>query len=500
MCKKALICCILALLFSSTLFSPFQVHAQGQAQSETTCSYQALKDEITRLQTKVIPELLGELDESGGLTWPKTISLQSVMNMFDQGNGTKAKLADANEKLFGNLKELGTCVNKKNKEQFEDYLSFVAKSHNSIIDNLKDFYKKNADDSMLVKVNAEFKALGTQFVNMQTGNYFLFLKEEDELKSLTYAVDTFFAQVSTAEDLKKIFVEKKPIDLSIIPRALLIKSIENEFSGYFSSYISSKELSNELANELATIIVEYNFEEYGSVITSVIRVRELILMDIMPNLYRTSNSKSMITKTSKQALFAKQANYLFNDQSEILARHILAYTESSANPDKEFKDVATNFWAAKEIGFLANLGIINGFEGGDFKPDAEVTKAQAAMMLVRALKLDVSNRPDPKYSDLPKSHRAYKEVAALVDEGIVSGGSKFNPDATLLRSEMAMMLQKAYKLKGHSGIEFSDVPKKHIAYSHIQALAANKITVGVGKGAFDPNGKFEQSSVLCIYG
>ena len=48
-----------------------------------------------------------------------------------------------------------------------------------------------------------------------------------------------------------------------------------------------------------------------------------------------------------------------------------------------FKDVPETHWAYKAIESLADMGIINGYEDGTFKPDEAVTRAELATMLDR---------------------------------------------------------------------------------------------------------------------
>lgn len=49
----------------------------------------------------------------------------------------------------------------------------------------------------------------------------------------------------------------------------------------------------------------------------------------------------------------------------------------------KFTDVPETHWAFKAINDLADMGIINGYEDGTFKPDAPVTRAEVATMLDR---------------------------------------------------------------------------------------------------------------------
>lgn len=53
----------------------------------------------------------------------------------------------------------------------------------------------------------------------------------------------------------------------------------------------------------------------------------------------------------------------------------------------KFSDVPANYWAAGYISIVSSQGIIKGYPDGTFKPDANVTYAEAVTMLVRSLGL-----------------------------------------------------------------------------------------------------------------
>ena len=76
-----------------------------------------------------------------------------------------------------------------------------------------------------------------------------------------------------------------------------------------------------------------------------------------------------------------------------------------------------------------------------------LTRWQAVLLLVRANQLSLENRPNPGFTDVPKSFPYYKEIAAAVDEGIFQGidDNRFDPNATLTRAQMAVVLQRIYQ-------------------------------------------------------
>ncbi|HWO96746.1 MAG TPA: S-layer homology domain-containing protein [Bacillus sp. (in: firmicutes)] len=152
-----------------------------------------------------------------------------------------------------------------------------------------------------------------------------------------------------------------------------------------------------------------------------------------------------------------------------------------------YQDVSASYWAKKEIDYLSESGIIKGYSNGKFGINDPVKRSQAAIMLVRALNLSTANRPNPQFSDVPFSHPAYLEIAAAVDAGLFSKGGKFNPNASLTRAQMAKILVNAFSLNKTTQAIFPDVATNNWAYPYITKLLGHKITTGYSDGTFKPN-------------
>lgn len=86
-----------------------------------------------------------------------------------------------------------------------------------------------------------------------------------------------------------------------------------------------------------------------------------------------------------------------------------------------FTDVSVSHPYADGINALTSAGIVKGFEDGTFKPDATVTRGQAAKMIAGALKLDTTNVKNPNFKDIKTSNQYYSQIAALVATGFVKG-------------------------------------------------------------------------------
>ncbi|MBU8881147.1 S-layer homology domain-containing protein [Bacillus sp. FJAT-29790] len=146
-----------------------------------------------------------------------------------------------------------------------------------------------------------------------------------------------------------------------------------------------------------------------------------------------------------------------------------------------FNDVSNGHWAKNEIAYLTSKEIITGYSNGSFLPENRLTRAHAAVLLVRALDLPLTNLPSLDYKDVNTNSLYYKEIAAVTRAGIMNGSNGntiFNPEGTLTRAQMAAILARAYKLNGTISPIFNDVPSDFWAHEEIHALAANKVTTG----------------------
>ena len=115
-----------------------------------------------------------------------------------------------------------------------------------------------------------------------------------------------------------------------------------------------------------------------------------------------------------------------------------------------FLDVAANDFAASFIEQLAADGITSGCGGGNYCPDAVVTRDQMAVFLLRA-KYGSSYSPPTAtgvFGDVDLSHWAVNWIEQLAAEGITAGcgGGDYCPDAEVTRDQMAVFLVRTFGL------------------------------------------------------
>lgn len=116
-------------------------------------------------------------------------------------------------------------------------------------------------------------------------------------------------------------------------------------------------------------------------------------------------------------------------------------------PGKTFSDIAGHA-AQRPIEALAERGIIDGKDVSRFDPDAQMTRAEFAAIVVRALGLPT--KTVSAFSDVPSNRWYAPYVGAAYANGIVSGkdAGRFDPDGTITRQEAAVMVTRAAVLCG----------------------------------------------------
>ncbi|WP_162341280.1 S-layer homology domain-containing protein [Paenibacillus paridis] len=173
-----------------------------------------------------------------------------------------------------------------------------------------------------------------------------------------------------------------------------------------------------------------------------------------------------------------------------------------------FSDIASvEAWAGREIQVVAAKGAIEGKAEGKFVPKDKVTRAEFAKMLIRALDLENGSAVE-SFDDVNSSDWFAPYVAAAADLKIINGrsASKFDPNATITRAEMATMISRALKVQGAADVTdvnaalkgFADAAKINATLKEGVAFAAtHKIVIG-DAGKFLPNNNATRAEAAVI--
>ena len=150
-----------------------------------------------------------------------------------------------------------------------------------------------------------------------------------------------------------------------------------------------------------------------------------------------------------------------------------------------FGDIAGSLFA-DEIVWLAEEGITVGCgDGTNYCPQRDVTRAEMATFLTRALGLETPPQP-AGFADVDPDGVHAASIEALHAAGITTGcgdGTNFCPDRAVTRAEMATFLTRALGLETPpQPAGFADVDLDGVHAASIEALHAAGITRGCGDG------------------
>ncbi|MHB9146317.1 MAG: S-layer homology domain-containing protein [Symbiobacteriia bacterium] len=175
-----------------------------------------------------------------------------------------------------------------------------------------------------------------------------------------------------------------------------------------------------------------------------------------------------------------------------------------------FSDMAGH-WAQAEIETAANLGIVNGYPDGTFKPDRPVSRAEVVKMAVTASGIAPITGVKPRdFQDVVDHWVAQLGyIQAAQQNGIVQAtdfpGSNFEPDRLASRQEVALIVNHALHrfvadISGTSSVAFTDIAALP---DSVRAAIAEDGTAGIFKGypdgSFGPDRQITRAEAAAIF-
>lgn len=162
--------------------------------------------------------------------------------------------------------------------------------------------------------------------------------------------------------------------------------------------------------------------------------------------------------------------------------------------DKVFKDT-NQHWAKKEIHSLASKLITSGKTEELFAPEQKLTRAEFAVLLVRAMQVPLKEY-EGIFKDVPESKTwAAAQIEAANRAGIVFGkeGGVFDADANITREQMAAMIIRAIEYQQPQLLDSLKLNQSFKDDNRINNYARVPVKQAVELGLINgyKNGKFE---------
>ncbi len=116
-----------------------------------------------------------------------------------------------------------------------------------------------------------------------------------------------------------------------------------------------------------------------------------------------------------------------------------------------FSDVPEDAWYSESVNKLAETGILSGY-GGNFRPDASISRAEFVSLLSRFSEKQETAAVDMNFSDVDDSFWAADAIRVAYANGWISGyaDGSFRPSSGITRTETAVIVNRAL---GRSGDE-----------------------------------------------
>lgn len=162
-----------------------------------------------------------------------------------------------------------------------------------------------------------------------------------------------------------------------------------------------------------------------------------------------------------------------------------------------------NSWAKSSILTSYMNQWMDGISSDTFMPDAPMTRAQAATILVRVLGLNPELNSTYSFGDC-KGSWAEKYIDTARKYNIVSGigENQFAPERTVTREEVTVMLNNILEYSSSSSqAAFSDISREHNSWSFdsINALSEKGIVTGYSDGSFKPEISVTRAEVSALF-
>ena len=156
-----------------------------------------------------------------------------------------------------------------------------------------------------------------------------------------------------------------------------------------------------------------------------------------------------------------------------------------------FDDVAEDSYCWEAVAWGDCEGICHGYEGNVFKPNNNVTRAQAVTFLNR-YNDNAEGHVAEQFEDCNDLIQDYKNaIYWALDCGITTGYTEttFRPNANITRAQAVTML---YRMAGepvvNESCQFEDIDSNAYYYNAVIWAVASGITNGITETSFQPNG------------
>ena len=291
------------------------------------------------------------------------------------------------------------------------------------------------------------------------------------------------------------FIKNHPFEnIRVYKDGELLGSFRTDKNSYFTVVLSESIREREL-DDLRFYTDSKKVENKKLKVTEALAGQKLVKgtanTDEEITVYDASGKKISTTAVNNAGVFTA-----FLDRALIYGETIKV---EAKDKDKEVSKIDYKV-TRNEVEQVKAISYIKGYPDGTFKPQDNVTRAEAAQMFATLLNggTNFGTSSMTKFSDANDDWYS-KAINYVVSKNLISGypNGTFKPNESITRAEFAQMISGYVKNEKNSSSDFQDV-KDHWAKDAIDKLYGNKNVSGYPDGSFKPNAKITRAEAVTI--
>ncbi len=180
--------------------------------------------------------------------------------------------------------------------------------------------------------------------------------------------------------------------------------------------------------------------------------------------------------------------YYFHPVVNGVEDEVLFTTLKATTTAPKISDLRSTKWYDRYITYLYHEAVMTGFEDGTIRPETNITRGEAAILIGQSLGLNGTQRATT-FKDVTVNVSSSGYIQSLADAGITNGfgDGTFRPAQLVTRAEMAILISKAYQIETAAKSELKDITANIAGYEYINGVTAAGIAGGYEDGTFRPH-------------
>ncbi|MGO4886785.1 glycosyl hydrolase family 18 protein [Anaerobacillus sp. MEB173] len=171
---------------------------------------------------------------------------------------------------------------------------------------------------------------------------------------------------------------------------------------------------------------------------------------------------------------------------------------------KYFADVPNGHWGEANIISVAERGWMGGTSSNTFSPNDSLTRAQGAVILIRALGYADRFPKEYIFTDT-NGHWARREIELARELGMINGlgNNRFAPNDPLTREQLATILNNIFQFQTEATVSsikspFEDVSTDRWSYTPVINIYNKGYLSGFDDGTFRPSAKSTRAQMAAL--